>query len=63
MREGNRWMNKQKLIEQIKSRIAEQPRDRVNLGGYHTGQLQAYQNVIDDIQSGAFDDIEKSKEE
>nr|WP_150959332.1 hypothetical protein [Aneurinibacillus sp. XH2] len=49
------YVSKKELINKIKDRLKKLPESRVELGGYHAGKADAYQNVIDDIQSGKFD--------
>lgn len=48
-------IDSEKVIERINERINSLPQSRIDLGGYHSGQLAAYQNIIDDLRSGTFD--------
>ncbi|WP_025720236.1 hypothetical protein [Paenibacillus sp. 1-18] len=39
-----------KLINEIKTRITALPKTKVGLGGYHTGQNDAYDNILSVIE-------------
>ena len=48
-------ISKSALLETIDEMVEGLPKSRVDLGGYHTGQKNAFLGLIDTIQSGRFD--------
>jgi hypothetical protein len=42
-------INKDELIKILNDRIKSLPNSRISLGGYHSGQKDAYENIIETL--------------